>query len=184
MLTLCVQMGTDISGLVRAVSPPARAVILPAGHGRLPSRVMADWLVWLIAAGALGIAELLTLTLVLGMLSVAATAAALVAALSGPPALQVAAFAAVALLLLLVVLPVARRHRRTPISIRTGTAALIGRQATAVTAVDRDGGRVRIGGEIWSARPYDDATVIPAGARVDVAAIDGATAVVLPVESP
>src|SRR4051812_18042197 len=164
MLTLCVQMGTDISGHARAVFPPTGAVILPAGHGRLPSRVMADWLVWLIAAGALGIAGLLTLTLVLGMLSVAAAAAALVAALSAPPAVQVAAFAAVALLLLLVVLPVARRHRRTPIGIRTDTAALIGRQATAVTAVGRDGGRGRIGGGNWAARPPDGPPAIPAGA--------------------
>jgi membrane protein implicated in regulation of membrane protease activity len=145
---------------------------------------MADWLVWLIAAGALAVAEILTLTLVLGMLTVAAGAAAVVAALGAPAAVQVAAFAAGGVLLLGVVRPVARRHRHTPVELRTGSAALVGRRGTTVTTVDATSGQVRIGGEVWSARAYDDSHVIPAGAAVDIAQIDGATAVVLPLETP
>lgn len=144
---------------------------------------MADWLVWLVAAGALAAAEVLTLTLVLGMLAAAAVVAAVVAGVA-PAAVQVAAFAVTSVLLIGVVRPVARRHRHVPASIRTGTDALVGRRATTLTAVDAHGGQVRLGGEVWTARSYDDDVVIPAGAAVDVAQIDGATAVVLPLEKP
>jgi membrane protein implicated in regulation of membrane protease activity len=145
---------------------------------------MADWLVWLIAAGALAAAEVLTLTFVLGMLSVAALAGAIVAGLGAPAVAQVAVFAGGAVLLLGVVRPVARRHRHMPGSIRTGTDALIGKRGTAVTEVNGRGGQVRIGGEVWSARTYDERHVIEAGAPVDICQIDGATAVVLPLELP
>jgi membrane protein implicated in regulation of membrane protease activity len=145
---------------------------------------MADWLVWLIAAGVLAAAEVLTLTLVLGMLSVAAVGSALIAALGAPAAAQVAVFAGVAVLLLALVRPVARRHRHMPASIRTGTDALVGKRGTAVTEITTHGGQVRIGGEVWSARTYDESHVVAAGAPVDIAQIDGATAVVLPLELP
>ena len=143
---------------------------------------MADWLIWLIVAGVLAAVEVTTLTLVLGMLAVAAGAASVVAAVDAPPAVQVAAFAIASVLLLGVVRPVAKRHRHMPVSIRTGAAALVGRRGTALTEIDRHGGQVRIGGEVWTARSYDDAQVIPAGASVDIAQIDGATAVVIPLE--
>jgi membrane protein implicated in regulation of membrane protease activity len=145
---------------------------------------MADWLVWLIAAGALAAAEVLTLTLVLGMLSIAAVASGLIAALGAPAAAQVAIFAGVAVLLLAVVRPVARRHRHMPAAIRTGTDALVGTRGTTLTEVTTHGGQVRIGGEIWTARTYDEQHVIPAGSPVDIAQIDGATAVVLPRDLP
>jgi membrane protein implicated in regulation of membrane protease activity len=116
------------------------------------------------------------------MLAAAATVAAVVAGVDAPPAVQVAAFAVTSVLLIGVVRPVARRHRHVPVSIRTGTDALVGRRATTLTAVDRHGGQVRRGGEVWTARSYDDDVVIPAGAADDVAQIDGATAVVLPLE--
>jgi membrane protein implicated in regulation of membrane protease activity len=145
---------------------------------------MSDWLVWLVAAGTLAVAEVLTLTLVLGMLAGAAAAAAVVAAVDGGPAVQVAVFAGVSVLLLGVVRPVARRHRHVPLDIRTGTDALVGKRALTLTPVDSHGGQVRIGGEVWTARAYDDGSVIPAGAAVDIAQIDGATAVVLPLEKP
>jgi membrane protein implicated in regulation of membrane protease activity len=143
---------------------------------------MADWLVWLIAAGALAAAEVLTLTFVLGMFSVAAAGSALIAALGAPAAAQVAVFAGVGILLLAVVRPVARRHRHMPVAIRTGTDALVGKRGVAVTEISARSGQVRIGGEIWSARTYDERHVVPAGSSVDIAQIDGATAVVLPLE--
>lgn len=145
---------------------------------------MADWLVWLVAAGALAAAEVLTLTFVLGMLAIAAVAAAVVAGVDAPVAAQVATFAAAAVLLVGVVRPVARRHRHLPAPLRTGAAALVGRRGTALTPIDAAGGQVRIGGEVWTARSYDDRQVIPAGSAVDIAQIDGATAVVLPLEAP
>jgi membrane protein implicated in regulation of membrane protease activity len=148
----------------------------------LTSALMADWLIWLIVAGVLAVVEVTTLTLVLGMLAVAAVAASVVAALGAPPAVQVAAFAAGSVVLLGLVRPVARRHRHMPVGLRTGTDALVGRRGLALTTVDAHGGQVRVGGEIWTARSYDDDAVIPAGASVDIAQIDGATAVVIPLE--
>ena len=139
---------------------------------------MSSWLVWMIVAGVLGAAEVVTLTLVLGMLSVAALGAALVAGVGAPGWLQVAAFSAGSVLLLGVVRPVARRHRRLPPSVRTGTDALVGRRALVLEQVDADHGRVKLAGEVWSARAYDESQTIPAGVTVDVLAIDGATAVV------
>ena len=145
---------------------------------------MADWVLWLIAAGVLGVAEILTLTFVLGMVAVAAVAAAILAGVGLPAVVQIGSFAGVSLLLLGVVRPIARRHLHMPASLQSGTAALVGRRATTVTEVDSTGGQVRIGGEVWSARPYDEHHVIPAGTAVDVVQIDGATAVVLSAEAP
>ena len=65
---------------------------------------------------------------------------------------------------------------------RSGVAALVGREAIVLTEVDRQSGRVRIGGEEWTARPYDPDVVIPPGTYVDVFAIEGATALVHPRE--
>jgi len=66
----------------------------------------------------------------------------------------------------------------TPAHIRTNTAALIGTRATVLERVDADGGRVKIGGEVWSARCYDEECVIEPGKRVEVLQIEGATALV------
>jgi membrane protein implicated in regulation of membrane protease activity len=141
---------------------------------------MPDWVWWLIAAGVLGLAELHTVTLVLGMLAIAAVAGALAGVAGAPAAIQVLTFAVASALALLVVRPIAARHRRTPLALRTGTAALVGKRGTTVSAVDAMQGLVRIGGEVWTARTYDEC-VVPAGAPVDVVEIDGATAVVLPI---
>ncbi|HEX3908958.1 MAG TPA: NfeD family protein [Mycobacteriales bacterium] len=141
---------------------------------------MAPWAIWLVVAGVLAIAEVLTLTFVLGMLAGGAVAAAVIAALSGPAVLQGIGFVVVSGGLLVTVMPMARRHRHLPPLLRTGSAALVGSRGTAITQIDRHSGLVRLGGENWTARPYDDDVVIPAGAEVDVYAIDGATAVIHP----
>jgi len=140
------------------------------------------WVIWLIAAAVLGVAELLTATLALGLLAVAAAVAAVtgLAGLAGPGQIGVFVVAAVAGLGL--VRPLAVRHLRKPPPLRTGTAALIGRSALVLEDVSAHGGRVRIGGEEWTSRPYDETLVIPAGSTVDVIEINGATAVVYPRE--
>ena len=91
---------------------------------------------------------------------------------------QLGAFIACSLASVLFLRPVARRHLRTPAQLRTGTAALVGARAVVLERVDADGGQVKIGGEVWSARSYFENQVIEAGARVEVARIDGATALV------
>jgi membrane protein implicated in regulation of membrane protease activity len=158
------------------------SAVYPDGNGAYPPD-MSAWALWLVVGGVLAIAEVLTLTFVLGMLAGGAAAAALVAALSGPPALQGLGFIVVSGGLLLTVMPMARRHRHMPPLLRTGTAALVGSRGTAITQVDKHSGLVRLGGENWSARPYDDNVVIEAGVEVDVFAIDGATAVIHPAET-
>jgi membrane protein implicated in regulation of membrane protease activity len=80
---------------------------------------------------------------------------------------------------LAVVRPVALRHLRTPHAIRTGTAALVGERGLVIEPVSRDDGRVKVKGEVWSARTYDPhAAVIEAGRNVEIVQIDGATVVV------
>jgi membrane protein implicated in regulation of membrane protease activity len=142
-----------------------------------------DSVVWIIVAAVLGVAEIFTLTAALGLLAVAALAAAGAAALGLGPFAQFATFAAVAVAGLVVVRPLVKRQLRPrPGQHRFGVAALVGRQARVVQEVTGHTGRVRIGGEEWSARAYDETLVIPPGATVDVIQIKGATALVYPRE--
>jgi membrane protein implicated in regulation of membrane protease activity len=145
---------------------------------------MQSWLLWLTIAAVLGIAELMTATLDLLLLAVAALAAAGVAAIGLGTGLQLLAFAVAAGAMITLVRPVARRHLTSHPQLRTGVAALVGREAVVLSAVGREPGRVRIGGEEWSARSYDPDLLIPAGTTVDVFAIEGATALVHPREDP
>jgi membrane protein implicated in regulation of membrane protease activity len=139
---------------------------------------MDEWVMWVIAAGVMAVGEILTLGFFLGPIAVAATAAAVVALAGGGAAAQWIVFIAVSLASLLVLRPIARRHLRTPATLRTGTAALVGGQALVLERVDRDGGQVKLAGEVWSARSYDDDEAFEPGARVEVMKIDGATALV------
>jgi membrane protein implicated in regulation of membrane protease activity len=145
---------------------------------------MQSWLLWLTIAAVLGITELMTATLDLLLLAVAALAAAGVAATGLGVGLQLLAFGVAAGAMITLVRPVARRHLTSHPQLRTGVAALIGREAVVLSAVGREPGRVRIGGEEWSARSYDPDLLIPAGTTVDVFAIEGATALVHPREDP
>ncbi len=143
---------------------------------------MGPWIAWLVLAALLGVAELMTTTLAFGLLAVAAVVAAIVGGVGLGLPFQIAAFAVAAGAGLGVVRPLAMRHIRQPPLLRTGTSALVGRHATVTEEVTPLAGRVRIGGEVWSARSYDEAQVIPVGSTVDVFAIEGATALVHPRE--
>ena len=146
---------------------------------------MVAWIVWLIVAAVLGVAELVTMTFALGLIAVGACVAAAIAALSLGLPFQVLAFVIASVAGLGVVLPVARRHLKQPPLLRTGPAALVGQPARVLEEVTVHSGRVRIGGEEWSARSYDDTDetlVIPVGRTVDVMQIKGATALVYPRE--
>ena len=140
------------------------------------------WLVWLATAVLLGVVEFFTLTLVFGLLASGALVAAVVAGLGASAPIQFLAFAVTAGVGLVAVRPVAKRHLALPPASREGSDALVGRSALVVREVSATGGLVHLGGEDWSARPYDEDLVIPAGVRVDVFLIDGATALVHPRE--
>jgi membrane protein implicated in regulation of membrane protease activity len=143
---------------------------------------MHSWIVWLIVAAVLGVAELLTTTLAFGLLAIAAVAAAVVGAFHLSFALQLAAFAVTAGAGLGFVRPIAIKHIKQPPALRTGVAALVGRSAIVLEEVTEHSGRVRIDGEEWSSRPYDETLIIPVGTKVDVMQIKGATVLVYPRE--
>lgn len=143
---------------------------------------MELWLIWLVVAVLLGVAEAFSLTAALGVLGGAALVTAGLAAVGLPLALQVVAFAVVSVFGVVLVRPVALRHMNQPQLERFGVDALVGKRAYVVREVtDRDG-RVRIDGEEWTARPFDESLVIPVGAAVDVMRISGTTAFVYPRE--
>ena len=140
---------------------------------------MPDWGIWLIAAALLAAGEVAaSFTFILGPVAIAALVPALVAALGAPIEAQIIAFIVASIASLALVRPIARRHLRTPARIRTGTAALVGTRALVLDRVDADHGQVKIGGEVWTARPYDEDDVYEPGARVEVVKIEGATALV------
>ncbi len=143
---------------------------------------MAAWLVWLVIAVGLGVAETATLTAVLGLLAGAALLTAGVAAIGLPVGLQLLVFAATATVGVLIIRPVAQRHALGTRLERFGVDALIGCNAHTLTEVTARTGIVRIGGEDWTARTFDQSVVIPPGATVNVMQIDGATAIVYPQE--
>jgi len=140
---------------------------------------MPAWLAWSIAAALLAIGEIFTPGMFfLGPVALAAVAGAVVAAVGGAVWLQLVVFVAGSVASIGLLRPIARAHLRMPAAIRTGTAALEGAHAVVLQRVDRDGGRVRIGGEEWSARAFVDDQVFEPGARVEVAKIEGATALI------
>jgi membrane protein implicated in regulation of membrane protease activity len=143
---------------------------------------MGSWIVWLILAAVLGVAEVMTTTLAFGLIAAGAVVAAVASALGAGLPIQLIAFAVAAGAGVGVVRPIAVRHIKQPPPLRSGASALVGRSAKVVAEVSDDGGQVRIGGELWSARPYDESQVIPVGSTVDVFAIEGATALVHPRE--
>jgi membrane protein implicated in regulation of membrane protease activity len=137
------------------------------------------WAVWVVIAALLAVGEVFTLAFLLGLVAVAALAAGIVAALGAGVLVQLLVFIAVSIASLALIRPVAKAHLRTPARLRTGTAALVGAKAIVLQRVDDTGGLVRIGGEEWTARAYLEGQVIEPGARVEVAQIQGATALVL-----
>jgi membrane protein implicated in regulation of membrane protease activity len=140
---------------------------------------VAAWLAWAIAAALLAVGEIFTPGLFfLGPVALAAAAAALAAVLGAAVWLQLVLFAAGSFASLGLLRPIARAHLRMPPALRTGTAALEGARATVLERVDGDRGLVRIGGEDWSARAYAPDQVFEPGTQVEVAKIEGATALV------
>ncbi|NCT89882.1 NfeD family protein [Cellulomonas sp. APG4] len=141
------------------------------------------WLWWLVAAIVLGVIEVLTLDLVLLMFAVGATAAIVANVAGASVTVQVLAFAATSLVMLVGLRPYLLRNlrRRTPL-VETNAAGLVGRAALTLSEVTARGGLVKLAGEEWSARTTPGAAAIPADVEARVLRIDGATAVVGPLE--
>ena len=141
---------------------------------------MDAWVLWLIAAVIFAVAEVINLSFFLFPFAIGAAGAAAVGLAGGGVALELITFAVLTGVSFTVVRPIARRHLSVPPQIRTGTAALIGRTGIVTERIvnDEGVGAVRLDGEVWTARAYDEDQVIEAGTRVHVLEIRGATALV------
>jgi membrane protein implicated in regulation of membrane protease activity len=138
------------------------------------------WAGWLALAVALGVLELVSLDLFLIMLAGGAVIGGLTALLGGPVALQVVLALITSVALLAVIRPNVVRRLHSGPTLRTGAEALIGKRARVLREMAHGTpGRVKIGGEEWTAEPYDEDDRIEAGEVVDVVQIKGATAYVL-----
>jgi membrane protein implicated in regulation of membrane protease activity len=141
---------------------------------------MDAWVIWLIVAVVFAVAEVVNLSFYLFPFAIGAAGAAVVGLAGGALALELVVFAILTAASFTIVRPIARRHINMPPQLRTGTAALIGRTAIVTERIVNDDalGKVRIDGEVWSARAYDDDKVLEPGTRVHVMEIRGATALV------
>lgn len=140
------------------------------------------WAAWLLLAVVLGVAEMVSLNLVLLMMAAGALAAALLALAGVPIILQILVAGGASAAMLLLVRPnlIARLHEGPPLV--SGHNRLVGQQGVVTEVLAGiEPGRVKVGGEIWSARPYDEALTIAPGTTVEVFEIRGATAYVHPV---
>ena len=146
---------------------------------------MSAALLWMIVAlVAIGV-EVVTVDLTFGLIAVGAGSAAIAAAVGAPIWLQGVIGIGVALAGIAFVRPFALRHlRRATPSTRTGVDALIGAEGRALRAVTSVDGRIMLRGEVWSARLDVDVTSVPVepGMDVLVSRIDGATALVYPID--
>ncbi|NMI00317.1 NfeD family protein [Pseudonocardia acidicola] len=137
--------------------------------------------IWLIAGIVLVVAEVISGDFVLLMLGGGAVLAAAATALGVGPLAGALIFGGTSVLLLFAVRPTLKRrlNRAVPHTVMHSDA-LVGKRAVVISRVDGDGGRVKIGGDVWSARAYDHTQTMEPGQRVTVMDISGATALVLP----
>ncbi|WP_026554741.1 NfeD family protein [Arthrobacter sp. 35W] len=141
--------------------------------------VQNAWILWLSLFLLLAVIEMLTLDLYFILMSAGALAAAIAFLLGAPFWLQIVVFSVVAIAMTIFVRPVAIAHlRKGPREQRTNIDRLIGHSAVVVSPVSADGGLVKIGGDTWTAR-IRTGELLPVGQDVEVAAIEGATAIVV-----
>jgi len=142
---------------------------------------MDVWVIWLIAACVLGVGEMHQGGFYLAPFAAGAALAAVVGLLGVGALLSAVVFIAASAIVFATLRPVAQRHRRLPPAIRTGAAALVGRPAIVLERIANDEGVgcVKIDGEVWTARSFDEEEVFEPGERVEVVEIRGATALVM-----
>ena len=140
-----------------------------------------SWAIWLSLAFLLGIAEIMSLDLVLIMLAVGALAGAVVAVVA--PSLwwlQILVASGISIMMLLLLRPTLLAKVRNMPGYRSSAAKMVGSSGVATSQIDRSGGEIKVDGQSWSARPYSSDLVIEQGTEIEVYEIDGAIAVVSP----
>jgi membrane protein implicated in regulation of membrane protease activity len=163
-----------------ATAQRARKLRGPPEVGPIFHLTMDAWLIWVLLAVILAAGEVMSPSFYLAPFALGALLAAVVEGIGAGAVVTMLVFLVSSGLLLTLARPIARRHLRTPPQLRTGTAALVGRPAIVTQRVDNDAdsGAVKLDGEVWTARAYEDDEVIEAGRRVEVIEIRGATALV------
>ncbi len=142
------------------------------------------WAAWASAAVLLGVAEMLSLDLVLIMLAVGAVAGMVLALVGAPLALQMLVAAGVSVAMLGLVRPTLAKRLHGGPELNLGHGKLVGQRGVVTEEITGlQAGRVKLGGEIWTAAPYDENVTIAPGETVEVLQIKGATAYVHPVPS-
>jgi|SRR5581483_332785 len=141
---------------------------------------MAGWVLWLLATCAFAIGEMLTTGLRMASLALGSVTAAIADLLGAGGVASAAVFVLVSLLAFGMLRPAVLSRSRGAAPIRAGAGGLIGRQAVVLERIaNHEGvGCVKIDGEIWTARAFDDRRVIERGAQVEVVEMKGATALV------
>ena len=139
------------------------------------------WAIWLSLAFLLGIAEIMSLDLVLIMLAVGALAGAGIAVIA--PSLwwlQILVASGISIMMLLLLRPTLLAKVRSMPGYRSSAAKMVGSSGVATSQIDRSGGEIKVDGQSWSARPYSSDVVIEQGTEIEVYEIDGVIAVVYP----
>jgi len=140
-----------------------------------------SWAIWLSLAFLLGIAEIMSLDLVLIMLAVGALAGAAVAVVA--PTLwwlQILVAAGISVMMLLLLRPTLLAKVRNMPGYRSSADKMVGSSGMAISQIDKSGGEIKVDGQSWSARPYSSDVVIEQGTEIEVYEIDGVIAVVYP----
>lgn len=140
-----------------------------------------SWAIWLSLAFLLGIAEIMSLDLVLIMLAVGALAGAGIAVIA--PSLwwlQILVASGISIMMLLLLRPTLLAKVRSMPGYRSSTATMVGSSGVATSQIDKSGGEIKVDGQSWTARPYSSDVVIEQGTEIEVYEIDGAIAVVYP----
>ncbi|WP_327066490.1 NfeD family protein [Kitasatospora sp. NBC_01250] len=139
---------------------------------------MDSWVWWLVLAVGLGIPLAITALPEFGLFAVGAAGAAIAAGVGAGVVWQFLTFIVVSVAMLTVVRPIAYRKLDRSPRVRMGIEALAGARAVVQERVDEHGGRIKLNGEIWSARALHPDHVYEPGQQVDVVEIQGATALV------
>ncbi|MDT0203605.1 NfeD family protein [Nocardioides sp. AE5] len=140
------------------------------------------WETWLGLTIVLGVLEMLSLDFVLLMLAAGAAVGMVAALLGAPLILQVLLAAGAAAASLVLVRPSVVKRMHSGPELKTGHAKLVGERGVVLNEItSTHGGLIKLSGEEWTARPYDESLVIGVGEAVEVLEIRGATAFVHPV---
>jgi len=146
---------------------------------------MEAWVVWVVIAVVLLVAEATTSAFVAVYFGLAAIVTAAIAAAGLGVPVQLIAFAGLSVGGLLLTRPALQRAAGKTAGIRTGVDAMQGRIGVVTRAIaELEPGQVKVGGETWTARCYYDEEAIPLGSRVEVVKVEGVTALVIPAPSP